>query len=204
MTGLPGNTPRLRARRIVALPCCSPARRSPPSQPSPPMLAPLGADDFDAKSAAIDKLVADARRAARSRCCSALADGSLVATDKGHVLVQTDDGDKDAADRQDRATLPDAQSSHVCNNLLRGEARRRVVGAAARSRPTSRSAAPPSPRCCKNPRSRDAAADRHGARAPKPTPTLKKRLDTLWAHDRRCTIADAANRLEAVHSSPRG
>jgi len=45
-------------------------------------LAPLAADDFDAKSAAIDKLIANAD-APSIAVLSALADGSLVATDAG-------------------------------------------------------------------------------------------------------------------------
>ena len=57
-------------------------------------LAPLAADDFDAKSAAIDKLIANAD-APSVAVLNALSDSSLVATDAGKVLIQTDDGNKD-------------------------------------------------------------------------------------------------------------
>src|SRR3984885_15876631 len=45
-------------------------------------LAPLAADDFDAKSAAIDKLIANADTPSIA-VLNALSDGSLVATDAG-------------------------------------------------------------------------------------------------------------------------
>ena len=81
-------------------------------------LAPLAADDFDAKSAAIDKLIANAD-APSVAVLNALSDGSLVATDAGAVLIQTDDGNKDPLTGK-IVQAPDAQPVTL-NNLLRAK-----------------------------------------------------------------------------------
>ena len=153
--------------------------RSPPttSTPSPPPSTSSIAN-ADAPSVAV---------------LSALADGSLVATDKGRVLLQTDDGNKDPLTGK-VVEAPDAQSITL-NNLLRAK----VAGALSALQLASTDVA----------KRRDAVAallknpdpsmkpliDR--ARAAETDADLKKRLDTLWAmtalHD-----ADAKNRLEAV------
>ena len=78
-------------------------------------LAPLAADDFDAKSAAIDTLIAHAD-APSVAVLNALSDGSLVATDSGQVLIQTDDGNKDPVTGK-KVDAPDAQPVTL-NNLL--------------------------------------------------------------------------------------
>ncbi|MDR5751380.1 MULTISPECIES: urea ABC transporter permease subunit UrtB [unclassified Caballeronia] len=155
-------------------------------------LAPLGADDFDAKSAAIDKLAANAD-ATSVVVLSALADGSLVATDKGQVLVQSDDGNKDPLTGK-IVDAPDAQAITL-NNLLRAK----VAGALsalqlASTDVTKRREAVAA--LLKNPDpSAKPLIDK--ARAAETDADLKKRLDTLWAmtalHD-----PDAAKRLEAV------
>ncbi|SAL48052.1 branched-chain amino acid ABC transporter permease [Caballeronia terrestris] len=192
MTGLPGNTLARAARRALCavLLACAPLAAF--AALSADDLAPLGADDFDAKSAAIDKLVANAD-APSIAVLNALADGSLVATDKGQVLVQTDDGNKDPLTGK-AVEAPDAQSITL-NNLLRAK----VAGALSALQLASTDVA----------KRRDAVAallknpdptmkpliDK--ARAGETDADLKKRLDTLWAmtalHD-----PDAKNRLEAV------
>ncbi len=155
-------------------------------------LAPLAADDFDAKSAAIDKLIANAD-APSVAVLNALSDGSLVATDAGVVLIQTDDGNKDPLTGK-IVQAPDAQPVTL-NNLLRAK----VSGALSALELSSPDI-----------EKRRAAIDEllkdadpsmkpliDKARAHETDPTLKKRLDTLWAttalHD-----PDANKRLEAV------
>ena len=192
MTGFTGNTLPRAARRIILalLLACAPLAAF--ASLTADDLAPLAADDFDAKAAAIDKLVASAD-APSVAVLSALADGSLVATDKGRVLLQTDDGNKDPLTGK-IVEAPDAQSITL-NNLLRAK----VAGALSALQLASTDVA----------KRRDAVAallknpdpsmkpliDR--ARAAETDADLKKRLDTLWAmtalHD-----ADAKNRLEAV------
>jgi urea transport system permease protein len=155
-------------------------------------LAPLAADDFDAKSAAVDKLIANAD-APSIAVLNALSDGSLVATDAGKVLIQTDDGNKDPLTNK-IVEAPDAQPVTL-NNLLRSK----VSGALSGLQLASPDIA-----------TRRAAIDEllknadpsikplvDKARAKETDPTLKKRLDTLWAttalHD-----TDPNKRLEAV------
>jgi urea transport system permease protein len=155
-------------------------------------LAPLAADDFDAKSAAIDKLIANAD-APSVAVLNALSDGSLVATDAGAVLIQTDDGNKDPLTGK-IVQAPDAQPVTL-NNLLRAK----VSGALSALELSSPDI-----------EKRRAAIDEllkdadpsmkpliDKARAHETDPILKKRLDTLWAttalHD-----PDANKRLEAV------
>ena len=81
-------------------------------------LTPLAADDFDAKSAAVDKLIANAD-APSIAVLNALSDGSLVATDAGKVLIQTDDGNKDPLTNK-TVEAPGAQPVTL-NNLLRAK-----------------------------------------------------------------------------------
>jgi len=155
-------------------------------------LAPLAADDFDAKSAAVDKLIANAD-APSIAVLNALSDGSLVATDAGRVLIQTDDGNKDPLTSK-VVEAPDAQPVTL-NNLLRSK----VSGALSGLQLASPDIA-----------TRRAAIDEllknadpsikplvDKARAKETDPALKKRLDTLWAttalHD-----TDPSKRLEAV------
>jgi urea transport system permease protein len=155
-------------------------------------LAPLAADDFDAKSAAVDKLIANAD-APSIAVLNALSDGSLVATDAGKVFIQTDNGNKDPLTNK-IVEAPDAQPVTL-NNLLRSK----VSGALSGLQLASPDIA-----------TRRAAIDEllknadpsikplvDKARAKETDPTLKKRLDTLWAttalHD-----TDANKRLEAV------
>jgi len=155
-------------------------------------LAPLAADDFDAKSAAIDKLIANVDVPSIA-VLNALSDGSLVATDAGKVLIQTDDGNKDPLTNK-IVQAPDAQPVTL-NNLLRSK----VSGALSGLQLASPDIA-----------TRRAAIDEllknadpsikplvDKARAKETDPALKKRLDTLWAttalHD-----TDPNKRLEAV------
>ena len=155
-------------------------------------VAPLAGDDFEAKSAAIDKLIATHDTASLA-VLNALADDRALASESGTVLLQEGENMRDAVTGQPVAAN-DAQPVTL-NNLLRSK----VAGALAGLRLASPDKA-----------ARQAAIDAllqnpdpsikplvDAARAKETDPTLKKRLDTLWAmsalHD-----ADPASRLEAV------
>ncbi|KAK46118.1 urea ABC transporter permease [Caballeronia jiangsuensis] len=155
-------------------------------------LAPLAGDDFEAKSAAIDKLIANAD-APSVAVLTALSDGSLVATDNGHVYIQSDDGNKDPLTGK-TVEAPDAQQITLSNTL-----RTKVAGALSGLQLASADTAKRRDAIAallKNPdASMKPLIDR--ARAIEKDPELKKRLDTLWAmtalHD-----PDAGKRLEAA------
>jgi urea transport system permease protein len=155
-------------------------------------LAPLAADDFDAKSAAIDKLIANAD-APSIAVLNALADGSLVATDAGRVLIQTDDGNKDPLTNK-TVDAPDAQPVTL-NNLLRSKVSGAVSGLQLASPDIEKRRAAIDELLKNADPSIKPLVDK--ARAQETDPALKKRLDTLWAttalHD-----TDANKRLEAV------
>ncbi|AMM14625.1 urea ABC transporter permease [Burkholderia sp. PAMC 28687] len=155
-------------------------------------LAPLAADDFDAKSAAIDKLIANAD-APSVAVLNALADSSLVATDAGRVLIQTDDGNKDPLTNK-TVEAPDAQPVTL-NNLLRSKVAGALSGLQLSSPDIEKRRAAINELLKNADPSIKPLVDK--ARAQETDPTLKKRLDTLWAttalHD-----TDANKRLEAV------
>jgi urea transport system permease protein len=155
-------------------------------------LAPLAADDFDAKAAAIDKLIATAD-APSVAVLNALSDSSLVATDAGKVLIQTDDGTKDPLTDK-KVDAPDAQPVTL-NNLLRSKVSGALSGLQLASPDIEKRRAAIDDLLKEADPSIKPLVDK--ARAKETDPTLKKRLDTLWAttalHD-----ADPAKRLEAV------
>jgi urea transport system permease protein len=155
-------------------------------------LAPLAADDFDAKSAAVDKLIANAD-APSIAVLNALSDGSLVATDAGKVLIQTDDGNKDPLTNK-IVEAPDAQPVTL-NNLLRSKVSGAVSGLQLSSPDIATRRAAIDELLKNADPSIKPLVDK--ARAKETDPTLKKRLDTLWAttalHD-----TDPNKRLEAV------
>jgi urea transport system permease protein len=159
---------------------------------NPDDLTPLAADDFDAKSAAIDKLIANAD-APSVAVLNALSDGSLVATDSGKVLIQTDDGNKDPLTGK-KVDAPDAQPVTL-NNLLRSKVSGALSGLELSSPDIEKRRAAIDELLKNADPSIKPLVDR--ARAKETDPTLKKRLDTLWAttalHD-----PDANKRLEAV------
>jgi urea transport system permease protein len=155
-------------------------------------LAPLAADDFDAKSAAIDTLIAHAD-APSVAVLNALSDGSLVATDSGQVLIQTDDGNKDPVTGK-KVDAPDAQPVTL-NNLLRSKVAGALSGLELSSPDIGKRRAAIDELLKNADPSIKPLVDK--ARATETDPVLKKRLDTLWAttalHD-----PDANKRLEAV------
>jgi urea transport system permease protein len=155
-------------------------------------LAPLAADDFDAKSAAIDKLIANAD-APSIAVLNALSDGSLVATDAGKVLIQTDNGNKDPLTNK-IVEAPDAQPVTL-NNLLRSKVSGAVSGLQLASPDIATRRAAIDELLKNADPSIKPLVDK--ARAKETDPALKKRLDTLWAttalHD-----TDPNKRLEAV------
>jgi urea transport system permease protein len=155
-------------------------------------VAPLAGDDFDAKSVAIDKLIAN-HDAASLALLKALSEDSALATDAGAVLIQDGDTARDAV--TGKTVAPGDAQPVTLNNQLRSK----VTGALSG---LQLDAADPAVRATaiaellKNP---DPAMKPmiDSARAKETDPVLKKRLDTLWAmtalHD-----ADATKRLEAV------
>lgn len=155
-------------------------------------LAPLAGDDFEAKSAAIDKLIATAD-APSIAVLTALSDGSVVATDDGHVYIQSDDGNKDPLTGK-IVDAPDAQSITLSNIL-----RTKVAGALSGLQLASPDIAKRRDAISallKNPDASMKPLIDH-ARAIEKDADLKKRLDTLWAmtalHD-----PDVGKRLEAA------
>ncbi|CAH2812523.1 MAG: Urea ABC transporter, permease protein UrtB [uncultured Caballeronia sp.] len=123
----------------------------------------------------------------------ALSDGSLVATDAGKVLIQTDDGNKDPLTNK-TVEAPDAQPVTL-NNLLRSKVSGALSGLQLASPDIATRRAAIDELLKNADSSIKPLVDK--ARAKETDPTLKKRLDTLWAttalHD-----TDANKRLEAV------
>ena len=155
-------------------------------------VAPLAGDDFDAKSAAIDRLIAN-HDAPSMALLKAMSEDSALATDGGEVLIQDNDTARDAVTGKTVAA-GDAQAITL-NNILRSKVSGALSGLQLDATdPAARKAAIDA--LLQNP---DAAMkpmiDR--ARGKETDPVLKKRLDTLWAmtalHD-----SDPAKRLEAV------
>ncbi|WP_321817266.1 MULTISPECIES: urea ABC transporter permease subunit UrtB [unclassified Paraburkholderia] len=158
-------------------------------------VAPLGADDFDAKSAVIDKLIAT-HDAASLALLNALSADNVSATDFGEVLVQDGGTAKDAATGKPVAANIASNAQPVTlNNALRSKVAGALSGLQLASPEVeTRSAA--IAELLKNPDpSMKPLID--AARAKETDPALKRRLDTLWAmtalHD-----PDATKRLEAV------
>src|SRR4051794_36485174 len=159
---------------------------------APGDVAPLAGDDFDAKSAAIDKLIANHDKESLV-VLKALSDDSALATDAGAVLLQDGDTARDAVTGKTVAAA-DAQPVTL-NNLLRSK----VAGALAGLQLSSPERAAREAAIASLLQNPDPATKPlvDAARAKETDPALKKRLDTLWAmtalHD-----ADPARRLEAV------
>lgn len=162
---------------------------------TPADLAPLAADDFTAKSAAIDKLVATHDRVSLT-VLNALANEQALATASGEVIVQQDESSDHALDPITGKTVATGDAQPITlNNLLRTK----VAGAVAGLKLTST-----------DPATRRAAVDAllaspdssmkpliDEARAKETDPAIRRRLDTLWATTA-LTDSDAAKRLEAA------
>ena len=160
---------------------------------TPADIAPLAGDDFDAKSAAIDKLIVIHDKESLA-VLKALSDDSALATDSGAVLLQDGDTDERRAHRQDGRRRRRA-AGHAEQSAARESrrARCRACNSTRRTPPRARAAITA---LLQNPDpSIKPLVD--SARAKETDPALKKRLDTLWAmtalHD-----PDPAKRLEAV------
>jgi urea transport system permease protein len=155
---------------------------------------PLGGDDFDAKSQAIDQLITSDDPQALP-LLQALADGNVVATDAGAVLVQDGDTYRDAVSGQEVKSGTDDAQPITLNNLLRTRVANGIAALQLKSPERAvRNAAIDV--LLANPDSAfNAQIDR--ARARETDPTLKHRLDVLWAigalHSK-----DVAQRLQAV------
>ncbi|RQH08402.1 urea ABC transporter permease subunit UrtB [Paraburkholderia dinghuensis] len=161
-------------------------------------VTPLGGDDFDAKSAAIDRLIA-AHDAASLEFLKALADNNVTATDSGVVLVQDSADAQSARDaitgKPVSADIAGNAQPVTLNNLLRSKVAGAVSGLQLAS-PDIETRRAAIAGLLKNP---DPAMKPmiDAARAKETDPTLKRRLDVLWAmsalHD-----PDAAARREAA------
>ncbi len=111
---------------------------------TPADVAPLGADDFDAKSAAIDKLIAT-HDAPSLVMLKALSEGNALATDAGEVLIQDGDTQRDARDRQARDGT--RRPTRHAEQPAALEGRGCAVRPATRFRPIPPCDAPRSPGC---------------------------------------------------------
>jgi len=159
---------------------------------TPADIAPLAGDDFDAKSAAIDKLIAS-HDAASLALLKALSEDNALTTDAGEVLIQEGDTARDAITGKTVAAS-DAQPVTL-NNLLRSKVSGALSGSQLDS-PDLETRRAAINALLQNPDpSMKPLIDAQRAR--ETDPVLKKRLDTLWAmsalHD-----PDPAKRLEAV------
>jgi urea transport system permease protein len=156
-------------------------------------IAPLASDDYDAKSAAIDKLIAtgDAQSLALLK---ALGNDAVVATEAGRLFVQDGDAYLDPVTGTAVPAPTDAQPITL-NNTLRVKVTS-AADALQLSSPDKASRAAAIDALLKSP---DASFKSlvDAARAKETDPVLKKRLDTLWAmtalHN-----PDPTKRLEAV------
>lgn len=158
-------------------------------------VAPLGADDFDAKSAAIDKLIAT-HDAASLALLKALSEDNVSATDSGEMLIQDGDNARDAATGKPvAASVAASAQSITLNNQLRSKVAGALSGLQLAS-PDVETRRAAIAELLKNPDpSMKPLID--AARAKETDPALKRRLDTLWAMS---ALRDpvAATRLEAT------
>jgi urea transport system permease protein len=159
---------------------------------TPADIAPLAADDFDAKSAAIDKLIAN-HDAPSQALLKALSEDNALTTDSGEVLIQDGDTTKDAITGKTVAA-PDAQPVTL-NNLLRSKVSGALSGSQLNS-PDLETRRAAINALLQNP-DPSMKPQIDAQRAKETDPGLKKKLDTLWAmtalHN-----SDPATRLEAV------
>ncbi len=158
-------------------------------------VAPLGADDFDAKSAAIDKLIATHDTASLA-LLKALSEDNVSATDSGEVLIQDGDNARDAATGKPvAANVASSAQSITLNNQLRSKVAGALSGLQLAS-PDVETRRAAIAELLKNPDpSMKPMID--AARAKEADPALKRRLDTLWAMSA-LRDPDAATRLEAT------
>ncbi|WP_084162120.1 urea ABC transporter permease subunit UrtB [Paraburkholderia bannensis] len=158
-------------------------------------VAPLGADDFDAKSAAIDKLIAT-HDAASLALLKALSEDNVTATDSGEVLIQDGDNARDAATgKAVAANVASSAQPITLNNQLRSKVAGALSGLQLAS-PDVQARGAAIAELLKNPDpSMKPMID--AARAKETDPTLKRRLDTLWAMSA-LRDPNAATRLEAT------
>jgi urea transport system permease protein len=158
-------------------------------------VAPLGADDFDAKSAAIDKLIAT-HDAASLALLKALSEDNVTATDSGEVLIQDGDNARDAATgKAVAANVASSAQPITLNNQLRSKVAGALSGLQLAS-PDVQARGAAIAELLRNPDpSMKPMID--AARAKETDPTLKRRLDTLWAMSA-LRDPNAATRLEAT------
>jgi urea transport system permease protein len=155
-------------------------------------LAPLAADDFDAKSATVARLAASGD-AAVVAVLQALANDTALATDSGTILIQEGDTLRDPATTR-TVVAGDAQPLTL-NNTLREQIRASLAAARLASPERSvRAAAIDALSGNPHPSLRPLI---EGARARESDAKLKARLDILWSLTS-LTDPDPALRLAAV------
>jgi urea transport system permease protein len=155
-------------------------------------VAPLAGDDFDAKSAAIDRLIAT-RDAPSLAILKALSEDNVLSTDSGEVLVQDGDTLKDAV--TGKTVASNSAQPVTLNNLLRSKVAGALSGLQLNSpdletRRAAISALLQNPDPAMKPMI-------DAARAKETDPQLKRRLDTLWAMSA-LSDKDPDKRLEAA------
>ena len=159
---------------------------------TPADLAPLAGDDFDAKSAAIDKLIAS-HDAPSQALLKALSEDNALTTDSGEVLIQDGDAAKDAI--TGKTVAADGAQPVTLNNLLRSKVSGALSGSQLDSSDLETRRAAINALLQNPDPSMKPLID--AQRAKETDPALKKKLDTLWAmtalHN-----SDPATRLEAV------
>ena len=159
---------------------------------TPADIAPLAGDDFDAKSAAIDKLIAS-HDAPSQALLKALSEDNALTTDSGEVLIQDGDATRDAI--TGKTVAANGAQPVTLNNLLRSKVSGALSGSQLDS-PDLQTRRAAINALLQNPDpSMKPLID--AQRAKETDPDLKKKLDTLWAmtalHN-----SDPATRLEAV------
>src|SRR3984957_17326484 len=157
-------------------------------------LKPLAEDDFDAKSQALNQIIA-AADATALRVLDAMAQDNVVATSDGRVLIQNGDVFKDPITDAPVAVKASDVQAITLNNLLRarvesGLSARRLQDPDHKVREKAINDLFQAP---------DPAAKPliEAARSKETDPVLKARLDQLWALTA-LQDPDAAKRLQAV------
>ena len=159
---------------------------------TPADIAPLAGDDFDAKSAAIDKLIAS-HDAPSQALLKALSEDNALTTDSGEVLIQDGDATKDAI--TGKTVAADGAQPVTLNNMLRSKVSGALSGSQLDSTDLETRRAAINALLQNPDPSMKPLID--AQRAKETDPGLKKKLDTLWAmtalHN-----SDPATRLGAV------
>jgi urea transport system permease protein len=145
---------------------------------TPDDVKPLADDDFDAKSQALDRVIAAGDQAAL-RILQALDQNVLCATDAGRILIQTGDSFHDALTNEPVAIAANSAQPVGLNNVLRARLAQGIATVQLRSPEKGlRSQAIATLLNDPDPTLNSAI---EAARQRELDPDLRKRLDQLWA-----------------------